>query len=45
MNARIKNKPYISIADCLAQELTSEIKHEYMSGLIVAVSGAIDTLP
>jgi Uma2 family endonuclease len=40
MNALIKNEPYISIDDYLALELTSDIKHEYIDGFIVAMSGA-----
>jgi Uma2 family endonuclease len=40
MNALIKNEPYISIDEYLALELTSDIKHEYIDGFIVAMSGA-----
>ena len=40
--SRLKIKPYLSVADYLAGERESDVRHEYVGGQVYAMAGASD---
>lgn len=40
--SRLKNKPYLSVADYLAGERDADVRHEYVDGQVYAMAGASD---